>query len=225
VLVVRNAVVGPFAENTFLVGDSERREAILIDPGGELDRVLAMREPGGFEIRRVFLTHGHIDHVAGCAEACRRTGATSQVHRADALWLESALQQAAMFGFEEAREAPTADHFHDDGETLTVGEHVGRVLHTPGHSGGSCCLVFEKARTVFSGGAFSGSPSLVLKMRGPPTNGCGPGGSAFGALARFASAPPASPTSNYIITTPMMFWPASTWSVSPVTFRPRSEHR
>jgi glyoxylase-like metal-dependent hydrolase (beta-lactamase superfamily II) len=158
VLVIRNAVVGPFAENTYLVGDSETREAILIDPGGELDRVLAMREPGGFEIRRVFLTHGHIDHVAGCAEACRRTGATSQVHGADVPWLAGVPQQAEMFGFEEAREAPTADHLHEDGETLTVGEHVGRILHTPGHSGGSCCLVFEKARTVFVGDTlFSGS--------------------------------------------------------------------
>ncbi len=157
-LVVRNAVVGPFAENTYLVGDSETRRAILIDPGGEVDRVLAMCEPGGFRVERVFLTHGHIDHVAGCAEACRRSGANSQIHRADVPWLQSVPQQAEMFGFEEGRESPTPEHFHEDGDTLAVGEHVGRIVHTPGHTAGSCCLVFEKARTAFVGDTlFAGS--------------------------------------------------------------------
>src|SRR5512142_2526355 len=100
-LVVRNAVVGPFAENTYLVGDSESREAVLIDPGGDVDRVLAMREPGGFVVQRIFLTHGHIDHVAGCAEACRRLSVRCQIHRDDASWLETVPQQAEMFGFDE----------------------------------------------------------------------------------------------------------------------------
>ncbi len=157
-LVVRNAVVGPFAENTYLVGDSESRHAILIDPGGDLHRVLAMCEPGRFEIQRVFLTHGHIDHVAGCAEACRRTGCGCQIHRADAAWLERVPEQAEMFGFDDAREAPRPDHFHVDGETLSVGAHEARVIHTPGHSAGSCCLYFEEARTLFVGDTlFAGS--------------------------------------------------------------------
>ncbi len=157
-LVVRNAVVGPFAENTYLVGDSETHRAILIDPGGEVERVLAMCEPGGFRIERVFLTHGHIDHVAGCAEACRRSGAGSQIHRADVPWLQSVPQQAEMFGFEEGREAPTPERFHEEGDTLALGEHVGRIVHTPGHTAGSCCLVFERSRTAFVGDTlFAGS--------------------------------------------------------------------
>ncbi len=157
-LVVRNTVVGPFAENTYLVGDSESRDAILIDPGGEPDRVLGMREPGGFEIRRIFLTHGHIDHVAGCAEACRRTRATCQIHAEDVGWLERVPMQAEMFGFDDVREAPRASHLHGDGETIAVGEHVGRIVHTPGHTLGSCCLYFDKARTLFVGDTlFAGS--------------------------------------------------------------------
>ncbi len=157
-LVVRNAVVGPFAENTLLVGDSETSEALLIDPGGDLERVLLMREPGALRITRIFLTHGHIDHVAGCAEAKRRLGVPCQIHRGDAAWLDAIPQQAQMFGFPGANEPPGVDHFHEDGETITLGEHQGRVIHTPGHSQGSCCLFFEKARTLFAGDTlFAGS--------------------------------------------------------------------
>jgi glyoxylase-like metal-dependent hydrolase (beta-lactamase superfamily II) len=157
-LVVRNAVVGPFAENTFLVGDSETGEALLIDPGGGLERVLLMREPGEFRITRIFLTHGHIDHVAGCAEAKWRLGVPCQIHGEDAGWIDAIPQQAEMFGFEGAKERPGIDHFHEDGDTLAVGGHVGLVLHTPGHSRGSCCLYFEKARTIFVGDTlFAGS--------------------------------------------------------------------
>ncbi len=163
-LVVRNTVVGPFAENTLLVGDGETGEAILIDPGapagpgGDLERTLLMREPGAFRIARIFLTHGHIDHVAGCAEAKDRLGVPCQIHRGDAAWLDAIPQQAEMFGFEGARERPDIDHFHEDGETLTLGEHEGRIIHTPGHSRGSCCLFFEKARILFAGDTlFAGS--------------------------------------------------------------------
>ena len=157
-LVVRHAVVGPFAENTYLVGDSETGDAILVDPGGELDRVMGLCEPGGFRVGRIFLTHGHIDHVAGCAEAVKRTGATCQIHRADADWLAAVPQQGEMFGFDEAGAAPTADHFHEDGEAFLLGGQAGRVVHTPGHTRGGCCLFFEEARVLFAGDTlFAGS--------------------------------------------------------------------
>ena len=101
-LVVRHAVVGPFAENTYLVADSETGDALLVDPGGEIERVLALREPGGFTVRRIFVTHGHIDHVAGCAEAQRRLAVPVQVHADDVEWIEVLPQQSEMFGFEGA---------------------------------------------------------------------------------------------------------------------------
>jgi hydroxyacylglutathione hydrolase len=150
-LVVRHVVVGPFAENTYLVGDAETGEALLIDPGGELERVLALREPGGLSVRRIFLTHGHIDHVVGCAAAQAALAAPVQIHAGDVDWVEALPQQVAMFGFEGGGEKPALDHLHADGEIFTVGEHVARIIHTPGHSRGSCCLFFEGARTLFSG--------------------------------------------------------------------------
>jgi len=157
-LVVRTAVVGPFAENTLVVGDGESKEALLVDPGGDLDRVAKFVEADGFRVTRIFLTHGHIDHVAGCAEARSRLGVPCQIHEGDSDWLARLSEQAAVFGFPPTIEAPTIDHFHGDGEVLSVGGHAGRVVHTPGHSAGSCCLFFEKARLLIAGDTlFSGS--------------------------------------------------------------------
>jgi glyoxylase-like metal-dependent hydrolase (beta-lactamase superfamily II) len=159
-LVVRQAVVGPFAENTYLAGCSETGEAILVDPGGEAARVLAMREPGGMRIRGVFLTHGHVDHAAGVAELQRRLGELPcSVHEGDRRWIESLPHQLEMFGFEEGDGAvPAIARFHADGDEVRVGRELGRVLHTPGHSAGGCCLVFPAAKVVFTGDTlFAGS--------------------------------------------------------------------
>ncbi len=156
-LVVRTAVVGPLAANCYLVGSSRTQEAIVVDPGGEQRRVLGMTEPGGFRVTRLFCTHGHIDHVAGGTEMRSETGARLQLHPDDATWLERVPAQAAMFGFDEV-EAPTVDHWHADGETFDVGGYEARVIHTPGHSRGSCSLWFPAARVLFTGDTlFSGS--------------------------------------------------------------------
>jgi hydroxyacylglutathione hydrolase len=156
-LVVRHAVVGPFAANSYLAACSRTGEAVLVDPGGDVPRVLGLREPGGWRVVRIFCTHGHVDHVAGGAEAKRLTGAPLQIHGADEGWLASLPRQAEMFGFDPV-EAPGIDHRHEDGETFRVGELEARVVHTPGHSPGSSCLVFADAKIVFTGDTlFSGS--------------------------------------------------------------------
>ena len=68
-LVIRHATVGPFAMNAWLAGCDRTGEAVLIDPGDEISRVVALAEPGGFRVTRIVLTHGHVDHAAGAAEA------------------------------------------------------------------------------------------------------------------------------------------------------------
>lgn len=156
-LVVRHAVVGPFAANAYLAACDRTGEAVLIDPGGDVARVLALAEPGGYRVTRIFCTHGHIDHVAGAAEAKARTGAPLALHAADLPWLAALPGQAEMFGFDPV-EVPTVDQSPTDGEPFPVGACEGTFLHTPGHSQGSACLVFPDEKLVFTGDTlFSGS--------------------------------------------------------------------
>jgi glyoxylase-like metal-dependent hydrolase (beta-lactamase superfamily II) len=156
-LVVRHAVVGPFAANAYLAACDRTGEAVLVDPGGETPRLLSLCEPGGFRVVRIFCTHGHIDHVAGAAEAKAATGAPLSLHEADEGWLAALPRQAEMFGF-EVTEPPALDARHSDGELVRIGECEARVIHTPGHSAGSCSLFFPAARILFTGDTlFSGS--------------------------------------------------------------------
>ncbi|HEU4384222.1 MAG TPA: MBL fold metallo-hydrolase [Anaeromyxobacteraceae bacterium] len=156
-LIVRTTVVGPFAANCYLLGCSNSSEAVLVDPGGDPTRVLGMVEPGGLRITRIVCTHGHIDHVAGAVQVQEATGAPFQIHAADTVWLEQLPQQAATFGFDEVS-PPKVDRFHEDGEIFRVGQCDGVVLHTPGHTRGSCSLWFPRSKVLVTGDTlFAGS--------------------------------------------------------------------
>lgn len=155
-LVVRSVVVGPFAMNAYVAACGETGEALLVDPGAEIPRVLALLEPG-WRVGRIFLTHGHIDHAAGASEARAATGAPVTIHQGDQSWLAALPRQAEMFGFPPV-EVPRPDRFHVDGEALTLGNLTARVIHTPGHSPGSCCLWFEAEDVLLTGDTlFAGS--------------------------------------------------------------------
>jgi glyoxylase-like metal-dependent hydrolase (beta-lactamase superfamily II) len=156
-LIVRTAVVGPFAMNAWLAACSETGDAVLIDPGAEIPRVLALCQPEGFSVKRILLTHGHVDHASGAAEARQITGAPVSIHPGDLPWLAALPRQAAMFGLQEARPL-VPDASLADGETVPVGKQAATVIHTPGHCQGSVSFFFEEAGLVFTGDAlFSGS--------------------------------------------------------------------
>jgi glyoxylase-like metal-dependent hydrolase (beta-lactamase superfamily II) len=156
-LIVRSVVVGPFAMNAWLAACSETGEAVLIDPGAEIPRVLALCQPEGFTVKRILLTHGHVDHAAGAAEARQATGAPIAIHPGDLPWLEALPRQAAMFGL-EATPPLVPDAQLADGETVTVGNQAATVIHTPGHAQGSVSFYFKDAGLVFTGDTlFQGS--------------------------------------------------------------------
>jgi hydroxyacylglutathione hydrolase len=155
-LVVRQAVVGPFAENTWLVADSETGDALVIDPGGETGRVLGLALPD-FRVGRILATHGHVDHIFGVEALRESTGAPFQIHRGDEPFVRALPGQAAGLGFGKTA-SPEVESFLADGDAIRVGRHQGRVIHTPGHSPGGVSFHFPDDKILFTGDTlFAGS--------------------------------------------------------------------
>jgi glyoxylase-like metal-dependent hydrolase (beta-lactamase superfamily II) len=128
--------VTPFAQNTTLVWCSETKAAALIDPGGEVDRLLDAVKARGLSLEAVWLTHGHLDHCGGALELRERIGVPIVgPQREDAFWIDAMAQQAQWFGFGSPRGfAP--DRWLEDGDTVTLGDLSFEVYHTPGHTPG-----------------------------------------------------------------------------------------
>jgi glyoxylase-like metal-dependent hydrolase (beta-lactamase superfamily II) len=130
---------GAFAENCYLVADATTGDAAIVDPGEEADRFLARLGREGWTLRAIWLTHAHVDHVAGVAAVRAATGAPIWLHPADRRLYDRAADQARAFGL--SFDAPPApDHAFAAGEAVAVGGLRFDVLHTPGHSPGGVCL-------------------------------------------------------------------------------------
>ena len=137
-MVVR-MMVGPLQANCYLVGCKKTGEAVVIDPGGDVPRILAELTKRGWKVRTILNTHGHWDHTGGNGELKRITGAELLIHEADAPGLE-----------------PAPDGFLEEGREIRFGAHRLEVLHTPGHSPGGVC--FSSTGAVFTGDTlFAGS--------------------------------------------------------------------
>jgi hydroxyacylglutathione hydrolase len=136
--------VGLLQCNCAILGDEATREAIVIDPGDEVERILAALKRHDLKLRKIINTHTHIDHVGANAELRDRTGAEVCLHKADLFLLENLKRQAAMIGIPEPP-ASQVDAYLETGDVIRCGSiHCG-VLHTPGHTPGS--LTFETELT------------------------------------------------------------------------------
>jgi glyoxylase-like metal-dependent hydrolase (beta-lactamase superfamily II) len=146
---------GVFAENTYLLADPTTQEAVIIDPGEETDAFLARLAQEGWRLTAIWLTHAHVDHVAGVARVKTATGVPVLLHPADRRLYDAAPQQARMFGL-SCDAPPPPDGDLADGQRLTVGTLSFDVLHTPGHSPGG--VTFAGQGVAFTGDAlFAGS--------------------------------------------------------------------
>lgn len=155
ILIIECLTVGPFAENTYLLGDEDSRDAYVIDPGGDTDRILRLVSNHGLTLRGIINTHGHIDHIAGVQELKDRTGIPFAIHEQELFTLENAPQAAALFGMFNLRK-PEVDRFLQDGELLSLGNKTIQVVATPGHSLGG--VSFHIENSIFVGDAlFAGS--------------------------------------------------------------------
>ena len=138
---VRRVIADPlFYSNCFIVACSETSKGIVIDPGNRNEAVAKAAEEDGVEIVAVVYTHGHIDHIGGAAGAKAVFDAPLLLHEGDNAALALLPQQAAGFGVQNV-DVPTIDRWLSDGEKVEFSECSLEVIHTPGHSPGSVCLL------------------------------------------------------------------------------------
>jgi hydroxyacylglutathione hydrolase len=138
-MLIESCAVPPFEKNGYVVACPDTREAIVIDPGDEVDRLIAIVGRLGLSVRSIMLTHSHLDHISGCNEAKAAWDVPLVLHRADLFLYERAVQQGIAFGI-RMRPQPPIDAWFDEQPKWTFGHYVVRAHHTPGHSPGQVCL-------------------------------------------------------------------------------------
>ena len=160
-MIIERRAVEPFYKNGFVLGCEETREGVIIDPGDEVQGLLADAAKHRLSIVSILLTHAHLDHVTGVGAAKRELGVPVWLHRDDNFLYERVVQQGQMFGL-PVEPQPPIDHFYEGEGPLRFGRYEVRVLHTPGHCPGGVCLAVakegESAATLFVGDTlFAGS--------------------------------------------------------------------
>src|SRR3984957_13163782 len=142
--------VGMLQCNCSILGDPTTGDAIVIDPGDEVDRIVEILRRHNLKVRAIVSTHTHIDHVGGLPALHRSTGAPVLIHEADLALYRSLDQQAGMIGIPMPEMMQIKD-FVKEGDNLRWGGYHAQVLHTPGHTPGSS-TVFPSGRAAFASG-------------------------------------------------------------------------
>ena len=150
--------VTPFQQNCSLIWCETSGSAALIDPGGDVDVLLAAVAKAGVKLEKLLLTHAHLDHVGGTLELARKLGLPIIGPQAeDAFWLDMLPEQARMFGFPPA-EAFRPDQWLSDGDVVELGALRLDVIHCPGHTPGHVVFFEPVSRHAFVGDVlFQGS--------------------------------------------------------------------
>jgi len=149
--------VGPLQCNCSILGDETTHEAIVVDPGAELKRILAVLTQHQLTVKQIIITHAHIDHVAGAAKLRELTGAPIYLNQLDLPLLKMMEMQAGWLGIPTPETVPPDV---DAVEGLKIGLEAlpGEVMHTPGHTEGSICLLFPQQKLLLAGDTlFAGS--------------------------------------------------------------------
>jgi hydroxyacylglutathione hydrolase len=129
----------PFHKNGYLLGCETTREAVVIDPGDEVEEMIQAAAASRLTVTHILLTHAHLDHITGVGRAKKAFDAPILLHEADLPLYQGVVQQGLMFGI-RVDPQPPVDRFYRAGEVLAFGEYEARPHHTPGHCPGGVCL-------------------------------------------------------------------------------------
>jgi glyoxylase-like metal-dependent hydrolase (beta-lactamase superfamily II) len=157
VILLETFAVGAFQCNCSILACPETKEAIVCDPGGEHQRILEIVRHWDLTVKWIVHTHAHLDHIYETRDVKEQAGGTIALHKDDAFLYDGFAMQAAMFGWRVRPVAPV-DHWLEHGESLAFGKRNALgpsgeaegaerseivVIHTPGHTPGSCCFKFQ----------------------------------------------------------------------------------
>jgi hydroxyacylglutathione hydrolase len=149
--------VGPLQCNCSVLGDEQTHEAMVIDPGDQIDDILAILKHENLKLKQIVVTHAHIDHVGGAMKLKAATGAPILMNQDDQALLKLLGVQAAWIGMRPPG-AVLVDESVSDGSVLKIGSIPANVIHTPGHTEGSICLYLPDQQTLIAGDTlFAGS--------------------------------------------------------------------
>lgn len=143
-------VLGDIFTNTYIVTDSESGECAVIDPAA--DSEILSENLKDKNVKYILLTHGHFDHIGGAKAVKERTNAKLVIHKNDESCLSDETKSLFAMQYPGALQPKAAaDIVTENGDCLSLGNSKIRVMHTPGHTVGGCCYIFENDRVIFSG--------------------------------------------------------------------------
>jgi glyoxylase-like metal-dependent hydrolase (beta-lactamase superfamily II) len=149
--------VGPLQCNCSIIGDEQTHEAMVIDPGDQIDDILRIFQEAKLTLKQIVVTHGHIDHVGGAMKLKAATGAPILMNQKDEALLKMLDVQAAWIGMKPPG-VVQVDEPVGEGRVLQVGGISSTVIYTPGHTEGSICLYFPEQKMLIAGDTlFAGS--------------------------------------------------------------------
>jgi len=173
-MIIRTLAVGPMQANCYILECEETRAAMVIDPGDDSALILSVLDEHELQLKLIVNTHAHIDHIAANSDLKEKTSALLCIHAADADMLVNPQKNLSFF-IGKPVSSPAADKLLADGDVLEAGTLRLKVIHTPGHSPGSICLLGDSCiitgDLLFAGGIgrydFPGSSyeELVKSLR------------------------------------------------------------
>jgi glyoxylase-like metal-dependent hydrolase (beta-lactamase superfamily II) len=153
-MIIEKLTVGELQENAYVLGDEKTKQAIVIDPGDEPDRIIEVIKNHGLSVQSIICTHAHFDHVGAAGDIKRETGAKVLLHKDEEGSYGMVRDQAALWGY-SVDDLPQPDGFIDEGDEIRAGDLSFKVMHTAGHSRGAICLYGEgiliSGDTIFQG--------------------------------------------------------------------------